>query len=203
MRVGTAFLFITQGTVALGGSSYLFTASNGVAAFARDGGLPWSHVFERVNKRTNLPLASCGLCSAGGLVILLFSLSDKASSIIYSLAVIAIYVMYALPMILRITAGDLFVRGPFSLGRWSIPTHSFAVLTITYVVIMEAFPAAPSWTASTFNYNWVVALGVYALCGVFWLTSGRKGYKGPNLAALDARMEDYSEAIKHTADSRY
>lgn len=71
------------------------------------------------------------------------------------------------------------------------------------MIIMEAFPATPSWTASTFNYDWVVALGVYALCGVFWLTSGRKFYRGPNLAALDARMEDSPDAMKHPVDSGY
>ncbi|KAH7125798.1 amino acid/polyamine transporter I [Dactylonectria macrodidyma] len=187
-KLGTAFLMVSMSTVALGGSSYLFTASSSLAAFARDGGLPASHIFERIHERTNLPLAACGLVSVGGFLILLFSLSTQAGSIIYSLAVIAIFVMYAVPMVLRITAGSRFVPGPFYLGKCSIPVHSFAILTIIYMIIMESFPTTPHWTASTFNYNWIVALCVYGCCGIMWIVVGRKAYKGPDLAALDARM---------------
>ncbi|KAF5598369.1 amino-acid permease [Fusarium pseudocircinatum] len=190
-KLGTAFLMTSLGTVALGGSSFLFTSSSALAAFARDGGLPASHIFEQIDDRTNLPLAACGLLSCGSFLILLFSLSSQAGNIIYSLAVIAIFGMYAVPMVLRITAGSRFMPGPFNLGKWSLPTHSFAVLTIIYMIIMEAFPSTPNWTPSTFNYNWVVALGVYGLCAVMWLVSGRKTYKGPDLAALDARIEMY------------
>jgi hypothetical protein len=43
--------------------------------------------------------------------------------------------------------------------------------------IMEAFPLSPIWTSATFNFNWVVAVGIVLLSIITWFAIGHK-YKG-------------------------
>lgn len=172
------YLIIIYGLSTWGTASFLYTSSCIVASFARDGGLPHGKVIGRINTSLNIPVYSILLLAFGGCLILLFGLSPEASSIIYSLAVIATMLNFLPPMILRVYQGQNFVPGPFNYGRWSMPIHCFAILFVVWIVIMESFPAEAGWTAATFNYDWVVAVGAILLSIVLWFLHGRKHFKG-------------------------
>jgi amino acid transporter len=186
-KVGFAFSIIIWVTLLIGGSGSMITSACQIAAFARDGGLPFPHIFTHVHKASNIPIWSNVFLLVGGLLILLFALSKLASEIIYSLAVIAALITFAIPMALRCFAGPRWIPGSFNLGRLSIPIHAWAVLFNLYMCVMECFPGDPNLDKSTFNYNWVFALGVSVLITITWFFV-RHQFKGLNLEALEARQ---------------
>ncbi|KAH7127297.1 amino acid/polyamine transporter I [Dactylonectria macrodidyma] len=182
-KAGCAFLLIISGNSIVGGSSYLLASACQVAAFARDGGLPFSEKLARVNIKSNIPINAGLSLVCGALLVLLFGLSSTAGSIIFSLAVIAGLMNMALPIGLRIFAGDRFVPGPFNYGKFSQPIHIWAFLSLIYMTIMESFPLSKNWNIDTFNYNWVVALGAIVGSIIGWFVLG-KNYPGLDLGAV-------------------
>lgn len=197
-HLGCAFLMVLTTAGCMGGPSLLLTSASQVAAFARDGGLPFPHVFAHVHQPTNMPIAATGLLVTGALLILLFALSDMARTIIFSLAVIAYLLTSAAPIFLRLVYRHRFVPGPVYYGKFSMPIHAWALLSVCYFVIMECFPASPNWTASTFNYNWVITIGILSLAVVLWPTV-RKNYRSFELQAIDGELYDVANAQTETS----
>lgn len=73
----------------VGGSSILLAYLVQIAAFARDGGVPFARTFSKINKRVNMPIPAIVALAIAGCLLLLFTLSSMASEIIYSLSVMA------------------------------------------------------------------------------------------------------------------
>lgn len=184
----------------VGGSACLVTYSFQMAAFARDRGLPFSDFLSHVNPRVNLPVNAICTLAVGGALVLLFALSAVAKAIIYSLAVMAILITQSLPMFLRLTAGDRWVAGKFSLGVFSKPCFAWAFASQVYLMVMEAFPSTRTFTASTFNYDWVVALGVVLAATCAYALVGSK-FKGIDLDAVREFQRLAHESEPVAADS--
>lgn len=176
----------------VGGSGTLLTYASQIAAFARDGGLPYSEHFAYVHPRINAPIYSIALLAAGTFLVLLFALSTEAKSIIYSLSVVAGLFTFIIPIFFRVFAGNRWVPGPFNLGRWSIPVHSFAVISQLYIVVMECFPMDRQWTASTMNYNFAVGLGAVLIACFLYFFVGKKTFRGLNVEVLAARTRQHN-----------
>lgn len=175
----------------IGGSGTLLTYASQIAAFARDGGIPYSETLAYVHPRLNLPIYSIGFLSAGTFLILLLGLSEEASSIIYSLSVVAGALTFIWPVFFRLFPKDRWIPGPFNLGRWSIPVHGFTIISQLYLIIMECFPPYRQWTGATMNYNFAVTLGAISIAGVLYMTVGKNSYKGLNMEVLAARQRDH------------
>ncbi|EEU34657.1 uncharacterized protein NECHADRAFT_34826 [Fusarium vanettenii 77-13-4] len=180
------FAWLLAGAVAavLSGCGWVLSFSFQPSAFSRDGGLPLASYLTYVHPRTNTPIYAAGALALGSIVVLLLALSAIASSVIYSLAVMVTLMTMALPIGLRLIAGDRWIPGPWNLGAFSKPVHLWALLVQLYLIVMESFPADPTWTAETFNYNWVVALVTIVLSSFLYLIFGAS-YKGIDLDALD------------------
>lgn len=185
-----AFLMVVAICSLLGGSGILVAYSCLMAAFARDGGLPYRKLLTIVHPKINMPINCIFVMVVGCIFILLFSLSDMAKEIIYSLAVIATFVNLAIPTFLRLLAGDRWVPGPWNLGRWSKPVFACAFATEVYMIIIECFPTVQNVTGSTLNYDWVVLLGVFLISGISFLITGER-YEGLDLAAIARARGNY------------
>lgn len=183
-KLTAAYLLVVQPVGIIGGSGTILTYASQIAAFARDSGLPYPEMISQVHPRLNIPIYSIGFLGLGSFLILLFALSATASSIIYSLSVVAGLITYVIPIFFRIFAGDRWIPGPFNLGRWSIPVHIFTVISQIYIVTMECFPLNRKWTAATMNYNFAVGLAALLLSIILYVFYGRKNYKGLNFEAL-------------------
>lgn len=177
------FLFITP-VGFIGGSGTLLTYASQIAAFARDGGFPWAAHFAYVHPRLNLPIYSLGMLSIGTFLVLLLSLSSEASTIIYSLSVIASLITYIIPIGFRIFAGDRWVAGPFDLGRWSIPIHVLAFISQSYMIVMQCFPPQKEWDATTLNYNFAITLLAAIFSCLLYIFYGKKHFKGLDTEAV-------------------
>ena len=110
-----------------------------------------------------------------------------------SIAVIGLYIAYAIPIFLRQFAPD-FKPGPWRLGAWSGPIGWIAVIWVAFVSVLFMLPTATPITLTNFNYTPVIVVGVLVLVTIWWLVSARFWFKGPiiqgsadELSAIDDR----------------
>ncbi|KAL3487244.1 amino acid/polyamine transporter I [Aspergillus germanicus] len=188
-KLAFAFLLVLSINLIFGACSFLVSSSGMVAAFARDQGLPFSRHLAHINPRTSVPLNAMLVLVGGALCLLIFSLSVTARSIIYSLAVIALLLSFSVSVVMRIFTGERFIPGPFYTGRLSLPCHVYSAVFLSWLIVMEAFPTVQHWDRETFNYNWVITVGVLLLCGGFWFVWGYKTFQGIPQESLQAWRE--------------
>jgi amino acid permease (GABA permease) len=168
-----------------------------IYAFSRDGALPGSSLWHRVNPRTRTPTNAIWLAAGGALILgLPYLWNNTAYAAVTSIAVIGLYVAYVLPTFLRLRLGRAFVRGPWHLGRWSTPIGIVAVIWVIFITILFMLPTASPVTWKSFNYTVIAVAAVLGFAGVWWAVSARKWFTGPRvqgsaeeLAAMEADLE--------------
>ena len=70
-------------------------------------------------------------------------------------------------------------KGPFDLGKYSIPINIIAVVWVIFFGIILCIPSVHPITPETMNWSCLM-LGVTIIFALtFWQISGRKIYKGP------------------------
>jgi amino acid permease (GABA permease) len=182
-NLGLFLLFIVVGAQFYCGMSSVTANSRMIYAFSRDGAVPGSEFWHRINPRTRTPTNSIWFAAVGAFLLgLPYLISPVAYFAVTSIAVIGLYIAYGLPILLRLLAGERFQRGPWHLGRWSYVVGWIAVIWIAFIAILFVLPqVAPGNTTTTFNYA-PVAVGVVLLySGGYWFLSARKWFKGPKV----------------------
>ncbi|HEY5985767.1 MAG TPA: amino acid permease, partial [Streptosporangiaceae bacterium] len=164
------------------GMSSVTANSRMIYAFSRDGALPGSAFWHRVNKRTRTPTNAIWLAAGGALVLgLPYLWNYTAYAAVTSIAVIGLYIAYVLPTFLRLRRGEHFQPGPWQLGRWSRPIGIIAVVWVAIITILFMLPQVWPVTAATFNYTVVAVAVVLGFAGIWWLASARTWFKGPKV----------------------
>src|SRR5215469_13050986 len=136
------------------GMSSVTTNSRMIYAFSRDGALPGSAFWHKVNPRTRTPTNGVWLAAVGAFILALpYLWNSVAYYAVTSIAVIGLYVAYVLPTFLRLRLGAAFKRGPWHLGRWSRPIGIIAVTWVAIIFVLFMLPAAYPVTWKTFNYT--------------------------------------------------
>ena len=104
-------------------------------SFARDHGLPFSHIWARVNTRFGVPVNAVWFMVVFAFLLGLPMLkSYVAFSAVVSISTIGLYISYAIPIFLRVTVSrKQFVKGAFHLGIMSIP---IAIMAIAWVLLI-------------------------------------------------------------------
>ncbi|KAH8743756.1 amino acid permease-domain-containing protein [Diaporthe sp. PMI_573] len=175
------FLYTASAFSMIGGSGMILTYSTQVAAFARDRGLPYSDQLGRVDSRTNMPMHAAALLVVLAYLFLLPALSSNASDVIYAMATLCNTIIWLIPLTLRLFAGERWVPGPFSLGRWSWPTHCLGVLFSIYFLVTRCFPP----DKDTPPIQVVVLLIVMTIAVVSYFVGGKK-FHGLDLDAVES-----------------
>jgi amino acid permease (GABA permease) len=182
-NLGLFLLFIVVGAQFYCGMSSVTANSRMIYAFSRDGAVPGSQFWHRINPRTRTPTNSIWFAAVGAFILgLPYLWSPVAYAAVTSIAVIGLYIAYGIPILLRLVAGEKFQRGPWHLGRWSYIVGWIAVVWIVFIAILFVLPqASPGNTATTFNYA-PLAVGVVLLySGGYWFLSARNWFKGPKV----------------------
>ena len=180
--VGKLLLLIVIGAQLFCGMSSVTANSRMIYAFSRDGALPGSAFWHRVNKRTRTPTNAIWLAAAFALILgLPYLWNYTAYAAVTSIAVIGLYIAYVMPTFLRLRQGDNFARGPWHLGRWSTPVGVIAVTWVVIITILFMLPQAGPITWTTFNYTVFAVLAVIGFAGIYWLVSARKWFTGPRV----------------------
>jgi amino acid permease (GABA permease) len=175
-------LLVAIGAQLFCGMSSVTANSRMIYAFSRDGALPGSAVWHRVNKRTRTPTNAIWLAAAGALILgLPYLWNNAAYAAVTSIATIGLYIAYVTPTYLRLRLGSAFQRGPWHLGRWSPVVGVIAVAWVVIITILFVLPAASPITWTTFNYTIVALAVVIGYAGIYWLVSARHWFKGPRV----------------------
>jgi amino acid transporter len=200
-------LFITVVAQFFCGMSSITSASRMLYAFSRDRATPGHQLWRRLNRErvpymAAIAIAVLAFCAAfpayfgkNGIV---------AYVAVTSIAVIGLYIAYAIPIYLRLRAGDSWEPGEWNLGRWYKLIGWTAVIWIGFISILFILPTNPAgvpWHTDTFdwtlfNYAPIAVGGTILLVGLWWMLSARKWFKGPitqgseeELARIEAGYE--------------
>jgi amino acid transporter len=153
-----------------------------IYAFSRDGALPGSAFWHRVNKRTRTPTNAIWLAAGGALILgLPYIWNTAAYAAVTSIATIGLYIAYVTPTFLRLRQGDSFKRGPWHLGRWTYLIGWTAVVWVVFITILFMLPQFGPINRTTFNYAVVAVVVVIGYAGIYWLVSARKWFTGPRV----------------------
>jgi amino acid permease (GABA permease) len=179
---GELLILVVIGAQFFCGMSSVTANSRMIYAFSRDGALPASNFWHRINKRTRTPTNSIWLAAGGAFLLgLPYLYSPVAYTAVVSIAVIGLYIAYGLPILLRLLAGNRFQHGPWHLGRWSPLVGWIAVVWIAFISILFVLPTVKPVTISTFNYAPVAVAVVLLGAGGWYLLSAHKWFKGPKV----------------------
>ncbi|GAB1642476.1 amino acid permease [Krasilnikovia sp. MM14-A1259] len=178
-NVGTFLLFICVVAQFFCGMASVTANSRMAYAFARDGALPGSGLWKRVNPRTGTPTNSIWLCVAISALLVLPSLwNTTAYAAATSIAVIGLYIAYVGPVFLR-RRNPEFVPGPWQLGKWSAVVGWIAIVWVAVICVLFVLPIAGPITVANFNYTIVAVAVVLGLATVWWFVSARTWFTGP------------------------
>ncbi|KAK6921690.1 Amino acid/polyamine transporter I [Dillenia turbinata] len=162
------------------GMSSVTSNSRMVYAFSRDGAMPFSSFWHKVN-RQEVPINAVWLSVFISFCMALTSLGSLvAFQAMVSIATIGLYIAYALPILFRVTlACKSFIPGPFNLGRYGIIVGWVAVLWVITISVLFSLPVAYPVTKDNFNYTPVAVGGLFILVVTSWFLNARYWFKGP------------------------
>ncbi len=179
---GKLLLLIAIGAQLFCGMASVTANSRMIYAFSRDGALPGSAFWHRINGRTRTPTNAIWLAAGGAFLLgLPYLWNVTAYAAVTSIAVIGLYIAYVLPTFLRLRQGDDFEPGPWNLGRWSRPVGIIAVAWVVFITVLFMLPQVSPVTAETFNYTPLAVLVVLGFAGIWWLVSARNWFTGPKV----------------------
>jgi amino acid transporter len=179
------------------GMSSITSNSRMIYAFSRDGAVPFHNIWHRLDKGRT-PRNAIILSAVAAFILAVPTVVNYVAYLaVTSIAVIGLYIAYALPILLRLISPN-FQRGPWHLGAWSKPIGIVAVVWVALISILFMLPSASPITASNFNYTPVVVLGVFAIVGIWWLVSARYWFKGPIIQGSEAELEAIEREVGET-----
>ena len=196
-----------------------------IYAFSRDGALPGSKLWHKINKKTRTPTNSVWLGVGLSAIVGLLSLYQKGgySTAFFALTgicVIGLYISYAIPIYLRLTNPD-FKVGPWNLkGRHKLVGWTALVWIVFISVLFVAplfWPFWPIWgdgnnilneagepsgayKVNNFNFTGpLILLSAIFVVG-YWRLSGRKWFTGPKVQGTPEELraiERELDAVEH------
>ncbi len=189
-------LLIAIGAQLFCGMSSVTANSRMIYAFSRDGALPGSAIWHKVNHRTRTPTNAIWLAAGFAFVLgLPYLWNTAAYAAVTSIAVIGLYIAYVMPTYLRLRQGESFQRGPWHLGRWSYIVGWIAVTWVVIITILFMLPQVGPIHWATFNYAVVAVVVVLGFAGIYWAVSAKNWFTGPRvqgtaeeLAAIEAEL---------------
>ncbi|MDP9301527.1 MAG: amino acid permease [Actinomycetota bacterium] len=198
-------LLIVLGAQFFCGMASVTANSRMIYAFSRDGAIPGSRIWHKINKRSRTPTNSIWFAVVGAWLLVAPAYwlgSAVAYYAVTAIAVIGLYIAYVLPTFLRLRAGDAFTPGPWNLGKWSKPVGWIAVVWVTFICIILMMPQySPgglgiSFT-NAFNFAPVAVLVVIGFAGIYWLVSARKWFKGPKVQGSPEELAAIEQELEH------
>jgi amino acid transporter len=158
-----------------------------IYAVSRDGAVPGHRLWHRLHPVTRSPVNAVWLAVVVAFVLGLPSLYQRggysvAFFAIVSIGTVGLYVAYAIPIFLRLRAGNSFTPGPWNLGRWSRPIGLIAVIWVVIITILFFAPAFWPWnTAADFNWAGPLFVAVMAAVFIWYAVSAHKWFTGPKV----------------------
>jgi amino acid transporter len=199
-------LFITVMAQLYCGMSSVTSASRMMYAFSRDGAVPGHRLWRRLNGQ-RVPVYAVWAIAVLAFLCAFPAYFGTNGVVAYvavtSIATIGLYIAYAIPIFLRLRAGDSWEPGEWNLGRWYKPIGWIAVIWVAFISVLFIMPTLPGgipfkkgFTWLDVNYALIAVGGTMLLVGGWWMVSAHKWFKGPiaqgsedELARIEAKYE--------------
>ncbi|HEX7735935.1 MAG TPA: amino acid permease [Ktedonobacteraceae bacterium] len=195
--LGTLFFLVAVVAQFFCGMSSITTNSRMIYAFSRDGAVPGSRLWHSLDSGRT-PRNAIILSAIAAFILAVPSVVSYVTYVaVTSIAVIGLYIAYALPILLRIFAKD-FKRGPWHLGAWSRPIGIIAVIWVACISVLFMLPTGNPITPQNFNYTPVVVLGALIILVVWWLVSARYWFKGPHIQGSAEELARIERSVGET-----
>ncbi|PBP28132.1 GABA permease [Diplocarpon rosae] len=180
---GFALLFLILGILFFAGVGALTAASRCTYAFARDGAIPGSNLWKRVDRRLDIPLWGLVLATVVDSILgCIYFGSTSAFNAFTGVATICLSVSYGIPILVSLLRGRRAVRhSTFSLGRFGFFINAATIVWIALAIVLFCMPTAIPVTSVSMNYASVVFSGFAMISVVWYIISGRKNFTGPPL----------------------
>ncbi|PWZ03766.1 amino acid transporter [Testicularia cyperi] len=163
----------------------LTTSSRMTQAFARDKGMPFSGLLERIDRE--VPIPSLILTTVWTIIFgCIYLGSSSALNAILSSSVVLLQLSYIIPVALLLVRGRKVLddanggeKRKFNLGAFGPAINVFAILFVCLTDVFFLFPPDLPTTTTNMNYT-VVVVGIVAFLAITaWFVQGRKHFKGP------------------------
>ena len=204
----TFVLFISASAQLFCATSCLTSASRMTFAFSRDRAVPgWKHwstlSANRVPAKAVLLVAVCAaIVTLPALYEVNFGTEAEplivptAFFAVTSIAVIGLYLSFAIPIWLRWKAGDSFQVGSWNNGSKYKWMNLVAVVEIVVVSIYLMLPTTPAAMPGNEAFDWkfvnyspIVTVGALILLAIWWSASAKNWFKGP-IHNIDESLEE-------------
>ncbi|KAF2129022.1 amino acid permease-like protein [Dothidotthia symphoricarpi CBS 119687] len=201
---GFGLLFLILGILFFAGIGALTAASRCTYAFARDGAIPGSNIWKKVDKRFDIPLMALVLSTAVDMLLgLIYFGSSAAFNSFTGVATICLSTSYGMPILISVLRGRNAVKNSsYSLGRFGYFINVATLAWICLAVVLFCMPVSLPVAPATMNYASVVFAG-FALISLAWyFISGRKNFTGPPVPTDVAPGEEVPVAGLAVVESR-
>ncbi|KAI1621672.1 amino acid/polyamine transporter I [Exophiala viscosa] len=157
-------------------------------SFARDGALPFSSYFAKVDEKNVMPARAniliASISTALGAIYVGSTIAFNA--LVASYAVMST-TSYGIAIGVHLFTGrKRIIPGWFHMGNGPLGFFVNSVAMI-YIVVTNVFFCLPYFvppvTAATMNYTSLVSYGLALLVVVWWFVGGKRSYKGPKLSS--------------------
>jgi len=178
-----------------------------IFAFSRDGALPGSKRWHRINPRTRTPTNSVwlGVTLAWLLGFLTFLQSASYAVAFFAfvgITAVGLYIAYVIPVFLRLRKPD-FVKGPWHLKGWSKIVGWTVVVYVIFINLMffapQFGPVAAFWApwggdfagipkVNNFNFTGPLVILYALLVWLYWGVSAKKWFTGPKVMGSEEEL---------------
>lgn len=180
------------------------SASRMLFAFSRDRAVPGHGYWSKV-ARNRVPRHAVGAIAVLSWALMIPTLWNAYIGYLVgtSIAVIGLYMAFAIPIWLRWRMGNRFERGAWHLRehyRWIDP---IAVAWIAFISILFILPVAPAGMIWHDDFNWEVVNyapitvgGALLLVGGWYFLSARHWFEGPVRMGTEEELEQIEERVE-------
>jgi amino acid transporter len=191
-------LFISASAQVFCATSCMTSASRMTFAFSRDGAMPGSAIWQKLTAKrvpanaVMLVAVVSALVTAPALIKVNVGTADAplilpiAFYAVTSIAVIGLYLAFAIPIWLRWRHGESFEAGSWNNGskyKWMNPIAVAEIVIVSIYLMLPFVPGANPFSDSFewkfMNYAPVVTLGALLILVIWWELSAKKWFKGP------------------------
>jgi amino acid transporter len=178
-KAGNAMAALASMAMWFCGLSCVTSASRAVYSLARDQGMPWSGLFQRVDPRRGTPAAAIWAVVAATIAAMAWT---GAIPIVTSLSTVALYVAYVIPVALglwaRLHGSEWPKAAPWNLGKYGVAVNAVALVYTGFISVVLMMP--PNELAGK------TLAGVLVLLTLIYIFEVRRKFQGPRWALVVA-----------------
>ncbi|WBW74633.1 amino acid transmembrane transporter [Schizosaccharomyces osmophilus] len=190
-------------------SSFIMGQGNAIAcsriaySYARDGVLPFSGTFAKVNSKTKTPVNAVLLdFSFHVCVLLLIFAGGVTIDAVFSVTAIGAFVAFTTPICMRVFFKDNNFRpGPWNLGKFSRVIGALACFFVALMIPVLCFPTVKKPAPVDMNWTCLVFGGPMTLIILWYVVSARKWFKGPRTSTDNTYIVEGVEPVRSSSAS--